>query len=265
MSRRQSMFFVVLTLSVLSCATSPLGRRQVMLYPSSEMARMGSLSFEQIKSETRQSNNRAANAYVQCVSYRIIEAMGNERIEDWEVVVFDDQSANAFALPGRKIGVNSGLLAVSENQHQLATVIGHEVGHVIAGHSNERVSQAQLAQAGLVLAQVAGQTSGMTPEQQQLFGLLGLGVQVGVLLPYSRVHESEADLIGLDLMARAGFEPAQSVVLWQNMGRGGGSPPEILSTHPSHASRIRALRKRIPQAEQLRDQARAAGLDPHCG
>ncbi|MBW2390538.1 MAG: M48 family metallopeptidase, partial [Deltaproteobacteria bacterium] len=144
-------------------------------------------------------------------------------------------------------------------------VLGHEVGHVIARHSNERVSQAQLAQAGMILASVAAQASDMTPEQMQLLGLLGVGVQVGVLLPFSRVHESEADLIGLDLMAKAGFEPAASVTLWQNMARGGGAPPELLSTHPSHQTRIHDLRERIPAAKILRDKARLSGADPHCG
>ncbi|MCP4039020.1 MAG: M48 family metallopeptidase [bacterium] len=264
MLRIKALSVALLVVLLASCATSPLGRRQVKLYPSSEMARMGALSFERIKSDAAPSRNAVVVSYVECVAHRIIEAMGGERIEDWEVVVFEDESANAFALPGRKIGVHTGLLAVAENQHQLATVIGHEVGHVIAGHSNERVSQAQLAQAGMIVAQVAGQSSGMTEEQQQLFGLLGLGVQVGILLPYSRVHESEADLIGLDLMARAGFEPAESVALWQNMGRGGGAPPEILSTHPSHSTRILDLTKRLPRAERLRDKARAAGRNPHC-
>lgn len=251
--------------STIGCATSPLGRRQIMLHSGHEMTRMGIQSFEMIKRESPRSTDRAMIAYVECVAHAIIGAMDSERIDEWEVVVFEDDSANAFALPGRKIGVHSGLLAVATDQDQLATVLGHEVGHVIAGHSNERVSQAQLAQAGMILASVAAQASDMSPEQMQLFGLLGVGVQVGVLLPFSRVHESEADLIGLDLMARAGFEPAASVTLWQNMSRGGGAPPELLSTHPSHQTRIRDLRERIPSAELLRDAARQGGAYPRCG
>ncbi len=246
------------------CATSPLGRRQLKMFPESEMSRMGALSFQQIKENGTRSRDSARVAYVECVANGILDAMERESASDWEVVVFEDESANAFALPGRKIGVHTGLLAIAENQHQLAAVIGHEIGHVLAGHANERVSQANLAQAGMVLAQVAGQASGMTPEQQQVFALLGLGVQVGVLLPYSRAHESEADLIGLDLMAAAGFEPAESVSLWQNMGRGGGAPPELLSTHPSHRTRIKDLNKRIPEAEAIRDRARVAGRSPNC-
>jgi predicted Zn-dependent protease len=249
----------------LGCATSPLGRKQLMIHSGHEMSRMGIQSFEMLKRESARSSDASAIAYVECVAHAIIGAMDSERIDAWEVVLFDDKSANAFALPGRKIGVHTGLLAVATDQDQLATVLGHEVGHVIARHSNERVSQAQVAQATMVLASVAAQTSDMTSEQMQLLGLLGLGVQVGVLLPYSRIHESEADLIGLDLMAKAGFEPAASVTLWQNMGRGGGSPPELLSTHPSHRTRIRDLRERIPDAELLRDTARQAGANPRCG
>ncbi len=260
-------FFAMVALVALfvACATSPTGRRQLKMFPKAEMARMGALSFQQIKENQQRSTDTARVAYVECIAANILEAMEGERVSDWEVVVFEDDSANAFALPGRKIGVHTGLLAVAENQHQVATVIGHEIGHVLAGHANERVSQANLAQATMVLAQVGGQASGMTPEQQQLFGLLGLGLQVGVLLPYSRVHESEADEIGLDLMANAGFEPVESVALWQNMGRGGGAPPEILSTHPSHRTRIKDLNKRVPKAEVLRDRARAAGRNPNCG
>lgn len=248
----------------IGCATSPLGRTQLKLHSGREMSRMGIQSFDALKKAARPSRDRAVIAYVECVAHAVISAMNTGRVEAWEVVVFDDPSANAFALPGRKIGVHTGLLEVARNQHQLAAVLGHEVGHVIAGHSNERVSQAQLAQAGLFAANVFAGSSGMTPEKQQLLGLLGVGVQVGVLLPFSRVHESEADLIGLDLMANAGFEPSASVELWQNMARGGGSPPELLSTHPSYQTRIRDLRLRIPEASRLRDQAHARGANPRC-
>ncbi len=257
---------VLLASVIPACATSPLGRRQLKLHSNHEMTRMGIQSFEKIKDDAPRSKDRAVVAYVECVARMIVGAMDEGRVEGWEVVVFEDDSANAFALPGRKIGVHTGLLKVARNQDQLAAVLGHEVGHVIAGHSNERVSQSQLAQGGMVLASIASQQSGMTPEQRQVLGLLGVGaVQYGVLLPYSRVHESEADLIGLDLMARAGFDPRQSVSLWQNMAQAGGGPPELLSTHPSHGTRIRDLRRRIPDAERLRDEALRSGAAPRCG
>ena len=150
-------------------------------------------------------------------------------------------------------------LAVAENQHQLATVLGHEVAHVIARHSNERVSNQYAAQTGL---QLAGAITRGSPE---LMGLLGVGAQVGVLLPFSRTQESEADKLGLDLMARAGFDPRQSVPLWQNMARSGGAgQPEFLSTHPSHGTRIQELSARIPQVMPTYESARAAGWRPAC-
>ena len=259
--------FAVLALCAASCTTSPLGRRQVNFYSNHEMERIGSLSFEKIKAESPRSNDTAKLAYVNCVTASIVGAMDGERASDWEVVVFENDAANAFALPGRKIGVHTGLLNVARNQDQLATVIGHEVGHVIANHSNERVSQGRLAQAGMVATQIVGQSQGLDAEQQQLLGLLGAGViQGGFLLPFSRTHEAEADLIGLDLMARAGFDPAQSVDLLENMSQGGsGQPLEFFSTHPSHSTRIRGLNQRIPAAQQLREEARTRGVIPRCG
>lgn len=248
-----------------ACATSPLGRRQLVLFPDAEMRAMGVASFDKLRSEMRATSDERAIRRVRCVADAITaqvdapEASGGS----WEVVVFEDESANAFALPGGKIGVHTGLLRVAANPDQLATVIGHEVAHVLANHSNERVSQAYAAQTGMSLAQaIAGAE---TPLQQQLLGLLGVGAQVGILLPYSRAHESEADLLGLDLMARAGFDPEESVSLWRNMAQaGGGSPPELLSTHPSNETRIRNLEARIPAAAKLRDAARQAGRRPAC-
>ena len=157
--------------STIGCATSPLGRSQLKLHSGREMARMGIQSFDALKKNSRPSRDRATITYVECVAHAVIGAMNAGRIDAWEVVVFDDPSANAFALPGRKIGVHTGLLEVAKDQHQLAAVLGHEVGHVIAGHPNERVSQAQLAQAGRFAANVFAGSSGMTPEKQQVLGL----------------------------------------------------------------------------------------------
>jgi len=180
----------------------------------------------------------------------------------WEVEVFNDDSANAFALPGGKIGVHTGLLKVAVNQDQLATVIGHEVAHVLAGHSNERASTNLATQGALeALNVLSGPAS---PAKSRTLAVLGVGAQVGVLLPFSRAQESEADVLGLDLMARAGFDPRQGPALWENMARVGGSPPELLSTHPSSATRIAALRQRVEIAMPLRKQARAKGKQPTC-
>lgn len=231
---------------LVSCATSPEGRKQLALMPASQMDSMGVQSFNDMKTKIPIESNVATNNYVKCVSKAITDALPEQR--EWEVVVFKDDSANAFALPGGKIGVHTGLLKVATNQDQLATVIGHEVGHVLANHSNERVSEQLATQGLLTVGSVMAQKGG--PKYDLMMAALGVGAQYGVLLPHSRTQESEADTIGLDLMAKAGFNPAQSVNLWENMGKaGGGQPPEFLSTHPSHGTRISNLQKHMPEAQ----------------
>jgi predicted Zn-dependent protease len=255
---------IVLTaLALAACTTSPLGRRQLKLFPESQMAQMGLAAFDKMKQEVPQSRDRRTTAFVDCVATAIVAELPGADRTGWQVVVFEDKSANAFALPGKRIGVHTGLLTVAKNQHQLAAVIGHEVGHVLAGHSNERISQAFATQTGLQLTQALA--GGASPTQQQLIGLLGMGAEYGILLPYSRAHETEADLLGLDLMAGAGFDPEESVRLWVNMSQAAhGQPPEFLSTHPSHETRMRELRNRMPLATQRLASARAAGKRPAC-
>lgn len=252
-------FIAAASLIAVACATSPEGRRQLNILPASQMDAMGVQSFTDLKSKTPIEKDAAINNYVKCVANGITSALPEKR--DWEVVVFKDDSANAFALPGGKIGVHTGLLKVATNQDQLAAVIGHEVGHVLANHGNERVSEQLLTQGGLtVLGGIMSQKGGQ--KYDLLVTALGVGTQYGILLPHSRTQESEADVIGLDLMAKAGFNPAQSVNLWQNMEKaGGGQPPEFLSTHPSHGTRIANLQKNIPEAEGF---YKAAGRHPAC-
>ena len=257
---------LLVTASVAACAMSPLGRRQLLMYNDATMDQMGLASFDQIKADMPISNDATTNAYVLCVADAIVDALtpADGAPTTWEVVVFDEPTANAFALPGGKIGVHTGLLDVAENQDQLAAVIGHEVGHVLADHSNERMSQNQAAQISMAVADASLSTNGVSAKDQTALAIMGLGMQYGLLLPYSRTHESEADLIGLDLMARAGFDPGASVVLWQNMGAGGVQPPEFMSTHPSHDTRITQLQQRLPSARALEAQAHAEGRQPHC-
>jgi predicted Zn-dependent protease len=257
-------------LLVAACATSPLGRSQLMLVSDAEMDKMGVEAFEQLKSQGKVSGEPQSNAYVTCVANAITAALDPKDVPGsgpWEVRVFQDDTANAFALPGRKIGVHTGLLRVAKNQDQLATVLGHEVGHVLARHGAERVSDQIAVQGG---AQVAGALLGAagnpsSPLNALALGALGLGAQ-GVVLKFSRTHESEADLLGLDVMAKAGFDPRESVALWQNMEAAskGDRPPEFLSTHPSPETRIKDLQERIPQTLKLAEQAHAQGRHPHC-
>lgn len=255
-------FIVAVIVWLAACATSPLGHYQLKLFPESQMADMGATAFQQIEKKTPESDNGQVNEYVTCVADAITTTLPGKR--DWDVKVFDEpKTINAFALPGGKIGVYTGILEVADTPDELAAVLGHEVSHVLAGHGNARMSAAVATQAGLTLAQIYAASSGSG--QQQLLGLLGVGAQVGVLLPYGRSQESEADLLGLDLMARAGFDPRQAVVLWQNMSKSGGDqPPEFLSTHPSNESRIEALQERMPRALELYKQAQAQGKHPQC-
>ncbi|MGO3301176.1 MAG: M48 family metallopeptidase, partial [Pseudoalteromonas sp.] len=162
------------------------------------------------------------------------------------------------------IGVHTGLLDVAVNQDQVATVLGHEVGHVIAEHSNERVSQNSLLQTGM---QVGGAALDMGNIQYrgEIMQALGLGAQYGVVLPFSRSHESEADVIGLDLMAQAGFDPKESVTLWQNMSKAGsGQTPEFMSTHPAPGNRIKELQAKMPEALNEQKAASGKGKNPQC-
>lgn len=254
------LFFVAIVSALLiSCTTSPTGRNQFLMMTASQMDQMGAQSFTSLKKDKPIEQDVQINAYVHCVATAITNEVGG----DWEVVVFKDDSANAFALPGRKIGVHTGLLKVANNQHQLAAVLGHEVAHVLANHGNERVSQQAAVKQGLSITQ-----SVLSPETElgkAGMGLLGLGTQYGIIMPFSRSHESEADIYGLDLMAKAGFDPQQSVALWINMGKAGGqAPPEFMSTHPSHETRIEDLQKQMPIALKLRKNAQTNGKNPQC-
>ncbi|MGF1753616.1 M48 family metallopeptidase [Vibrio makurazakiensis] len=246
-----------------ACSASPTGRNQLLLFSDQDMNQLGATSFEQMKKEQPISKDAKTNAYVQCVSNSITQYIPKQKgFNNWEVVVFDSDQVNAFALPGGKIGVYTGLLKVAVNQDQLATVIGHEIAHVLADHSNERLSQSQLANTGLQLTNIAVGASQYSQYQGVTMAALGLGVQYGVILPYGRTQESEADIVGLEYMAKAGFNPNQSVDLWQNMAKasGGSAPPELLSTHPSHNTRIKDLQatiKTLPNYGTTRPQCKA--------
>lgn len=241
--------FVFLLLIVLTtgCSTSSSGRQQVILFSADELNTMGAQSFEEMKKKEKISQNPQINQFVQCVSNAITKNVSKEAHNGpWEVVVFDSPQVNAFALPGGKIGVYTGILKVTEDQDQLAAIIGHEVAHVIENHSNERLSSNQLSQTGLSIASVAMQSQGIKEHDLYMSGL-GLGLQYGVLMPYGRTHESEADIVGQNLMAVSGFEPEASIKLWQNMSalNTGETPAEFMSTHPSNQRRIKDLTKNL--------------------
>ena len=253
-----------LFVSVSACSESPTGRRQLTLLPSDQVAAMGERSFKAIKQSQTMETNPRINAYVACVAEAIISQLSVGPSE-WQAVVFDDPSPNAFALPGGRIGINTGLFKVAKNTDQLATVIGHEVGHVLAQHANERLSQDLAVDVALALISMFISNQDYIP-QDLAMKALGLGAQVGVLLPFSRTHESEADKIGLELMAQAGFDPRQSIALWQNMEKtSSGEPSEFLSTHPSHDTRIQDLEESMESALRIYHSADADGKKPRCG
>ncbi|MBC7397193.1 MAG: M48 family metallopeptidase [Bdellovibrionales bacterium] len=265
-SIKRNLWIPGLTLILIACATSPTGRNQIFLLGEGQVDQMGIQSFEELKQKTPIETDPKINAYVRCITVPITQAArGRTQVDNWEIVVFKDPTPNAFALPGGKIGVHTGILPMAKNDAQLAAVIGHEVGHVIAKHGNERMSQGQIAQ--IIMAGAGMATGKMSPTAQQAtMTALGAGAQFGVLLPFSRAQESEADLIGLDLMSQAGFDPHQSVELWKNMSasNGGKAPPQWASTHPSDSTRMAALEENIPKHVAQYESAKAAGRSPHC-
>ncbi len=250
-----------------SCATSPTGRRQLQLFPEAQMGQMGFEAYQQVKKQTKVDTSKPVNQYVGCVVRALSAVVGKPRGGgNWTVTVFkEDKTVNAFALPGGNIGVYSGLLPVARTPGQLAAVIGHEIGHVQAGHGNERMSDQFAAQAGLQLVNALAGGDRASTQNQQLMSLLGLGVQVGVLLPFSRTQESEADQLGMLYMAQAGFDPHEAIKLWRNMiASGGAKPAEWLSTHPSDQRRITDLERLLPGDLARFQRARAEGRHPDC-
>ncbi|MGF1687950.1 M48 family metallopeptidase [Photobacterium japonica] len=250
---------IAATFALTACSNSPTGRSQMLLYSQQDMSQLGAQSFDALKKQEKINTDKKTNQYVQCVTNALTAKLAGEHAnEQWEVVVFNSDQVNAFALPGGKIGVYTGLLDVAKDQDQLATVIGHEIGHVIAQHSNERLSRSKMTDVGLELSSLA--TSGTQYHGAAMAGL-GLGVQYGILMPYGRSQESESDIMGLRIMAEAGFDPNASIALWKNMAQasGGNQPPELMSTHPSHDTRIDDLKaeiKQLPSYKTPRPQCR---------
>lgn len=260
------LFFAIISIvlsCVLSCATSPTGRKQLIIVSDQEMNLMGGQAFGEMKEKLPIDRSASANGYVRCIVDSLTPFVsGSVGADKWEVVVFKNKDVNAFALPGGKIGVQTGMFAVAKTPGQLAAVIGHEIGHVIARHGAERVSTSLAAQSGLM---VADALMGNNSSKKDIMAALGLGAQFGVILPHGRTQESEADRIGLDLMAEAGFDPRESIDLWNNMSQSGGSgTPEFLSTHPSNSRRIADLESSMGPALSLFEAARKSGRSPKC-
>lgn len=246
---------------VKGCQEGPFGRTQVVGLSPQQEAALGAQSFQQVLSQERGHvipPDAPISQTVKRIGLRLAsaaedpEVLGYLKLKpqkfNWEFRVIDSQEVNAFCLPGGKVVVYTGILPVCEDEAGLATVMGHEIGHALAHHGAERVAQQQLAQIGQVA--VAGSMGDMPPEKRAaIMVALGAATQYGALLPFSRAHESEADHIGLILMAAAGYDPTAAAAFWQRMEKVGGSQRgEFTSTHPSHEHRIRDIQEWLPQA-----------------
>jgi len=218
--------------------------KSMPLLDDQQVNKMGVEAFEKIKSETPIEKDPNINRYVKCVANQILSvAKDDTGVKEWEIVVFRSEQINAFALPGGKIGVYTALLKVAKDQDQLAAVLGHEVGHVIKRHGKDRIQSQMIAMGGL---EILGSILGNDPT---IMGALGVGAQYGVILPFTRSQESEADMVGLKLMAKAGFNPTGAITLWQNMKNASDKQvPELLSTHPAPDTRIKQLQEKLPEA-----------------
>jgi predicted Zn-dependent protease len=242
-----------------SCSTVPLsGRSQLNLLPESELMAMSVTNYGDFLKENKLSSNQEQTAMVKRIGSKIASAVErylNEnglgsRVADykWEFSLVEEATPNAWCMPGGKVVVYSGILPITQTEAGLAVVMGHEIAHAIARHGNERMSQAMLIETGGLALSTALQTK--PQETQALFmTAYGLGTTVGVSLPYSRSHESEADHLGLIFMAMAGYNPEEAVTFWQRMEQSAGQkPPEFLSTHPADQTRIENLKKIMPEA-----------------
>jgi predicted Zn-dependent protease len=252
---------VFLGIFAYACSTVPItGRKQLNMLPESEMLAMSFTQYDQFLKENKLSNDEENTAMVKRVGERIAASVEKyfsehgmkKRIEDfaWEFNLVQNDTPNAWCMPGGKVMIYTGILPVTQNETGLAVVMGHEIAHAVARHGNERMSQELTVQLGGTAVAIAVDEK---PEQTKniFMAAYGIGSQLTYTLPYSRTHESEADQMGLIFMAMAGYNPQEAIDFWQRMSeQGGQKPPEFLSTHPSDETRVRKLREFIPEAKK---------------
>jgi predicted Zn-dependent protease len=247
----------LLVILFIACSTVPLtNRSQLNLISASEINTMSLQQYDEVKKTSKLSTNKAQVAMIQRVGKRISVAAEELLTEsgikmdfEWEFILIENDSmVNAWCMPGGKVAFYTGILPYTKTEAGVAVVMGHEVAHALAQHGGERMSQQMLAQLGMATLTVALQEK---PETTQMLWMqaYGLGAQLGFLLPFSRKHESEADRIGLTIMAKAGYNPEEAVAFWQRMSQSGGAkPPEFMSTHPADDKRVAHLQKLMPEA-----------------
>lgn len=258
--KKQFVYLLSILLFLFSCQTVPItGRQQLSLIPSSEILSMSFQSYSEYLSNHTIITDSEDARMVKRVGQRIQQAVEQYFSEHnmrnqlqgykWEFNLIDDKEINAWCMPGGKVVVYTGILPIAKDETGLAVIMGHEISHAVAKHGDERMSQGLVTQMGGML--LAKALSEKPKETANLFmAAFGIGTQVGILLPYSRVHESEADHLGLIFMAMAGYDPREAVDFWKRMSKTkqGASPPEFLSTHPADATRIRNIQQLIPEA-----------------
>jgi len=268
--RNRLIFAFAIAAMASACSTTPTGRTQLTMMSDAALAQEGTRQMAQIRASAPLVKDGPTIQYVACVADAIVGVLeGDAAAMYWELAIVDQPDVNAFVMPGGKIVVKSGILGVTSNQHQLAAVIGHEVAHVTANHTNERMTRAEVANFGVdVLAAIlAGPTTYQNYNRNVgIYGATNTFGTLGIMNPFTRMQESEADDIGLDYMAMAGFDPRESVELWKNMiaSEKTAKVPEFLSTHPSGETRIENMVSRLPRALALYNEARAQGRDPNC-
>ncbi len=240
---------VALALTAAACGPRQTGIG-LDLVSKQQVEKMGATSWQQLRQQEPASERDGDWRLAQRISERVLTAAGHNP-QQWEVVVFKGQQANAFALPGRKIGVYEGMMQLTQgNEAELAAVIGHEIAHVDHNHATQRVNSEMTTRLGIDLASAVLGASDIA-QPQTVASLLGAGAQFGLLLPYSRNQELEADRSGLHYMARAGYDPRAAISLWKKMGQSGKEPPVFLSTHPSHGQRVQQFESLMPEALEI--------------
>jgi len=257
---RKILILITISLLTFDCATVPVtGRKQLSLVSNSEIMPMSFQSYQAVLDSSRLSSNKEQSDMVKSVGVKIQKAVEEYMAQnnwsdhlngyEWEFNLIDEDIVNAWCMPGGKVAFYTGIMPVCQDETGVAVVMGHEVAHAVANHGAERMSQGLVQQMGGVALDVA--LSDKPGETRQLFGTAyGLASNVGAMLPFSRLHESEADKMGLIFMAMAGYDPREAPKFWERMAAksGGGAPPEFLSTHPSHSTRINDLNAQIPEA-----------------
>lgn len=254
MNRTSLLIAFAAAAAMLACKTVPYtGRKNLVLISSDQEAQLGLDAYKEALAKAELSKDAEKTALVKRVGGKLAAAADRPDFE-WEFnLIQDDKTVNAWCLPGGKVAVYTGLLPVAKDEAGLAVVMGHEIAHALARHGAERMSQGLMAQAGGVLVDLAAAMANKPAQTRQLYQqAYGAGVQVGALLPFSRAQESEADRIGLILMAKAGYDPEAAVGFWGRMAKAGGGGGEglekYLSTHPSHGDRIKEIQERLPEA-----------------